>query len=123
MTREIFVFGSNLAGHHHGGSAREAVLTHGAIFGEGIGPHGNSYAIPTLDRKFQKLALHDIGAHVEDFIEYAKLNPLWTFNIVAIGCGIANFAPEEIAPMFADVPDNCILPPEFTSVLKGLLIA
>lgn len=120
MTRNIFVFASNLAGHHHGGSAREAVINHGAIFGEAIGPHGNSYAIPTLDRKFEKLALHDIGAHVDDFIEYAKLNPLWTFNIVAIGCGIAAFSPDEMAPMFADAPYNCVLPKEFIQALERM---
>lgn len=120
MSHPVFVFGSNLAGHHHGGSAREAVLSHGAIFGEPIGHHGGSYAIPTLNHKFQKLALYDIGAHVDDFIEYAKSHPELTFNIVAIGCGIAAFSPDEIAPMFADAPDNCILPKEFTQVLEKI---
>ncbi len=120
MTRSIFCFGSNLAGNHMGGSAREAVHSHGAIFGEGIGPQGNSYAIPTLDHKFQKLALHDIAAHVGDFIEYARKNPEMTFNIVAIGCGIAAFDPREIAPMFRDAPGNCNLPKEFIQVLEAL---
>lgn len=119
MTREIFVFGSNLAGKHYGGSAVAAVEKHGAIIGEGIGPQGNSYAIPTLDGDFQGLALDDIRAHVGDFIEYAKLNPEVKFNIVAIGCGIAGFKPSEIAPMFRDVPANCVLPQEFVHALQN----
>lgn len=120
MTRQIFVFGSNLAGHHGGGSARAAVEKHGAIWGEGVGPQGNSYAIPTLDKDLRKLELYDIQAHVGDFIEYARLNPELTFNVVAIGCGIAGFNPKDIAPMFADAPPNCNLPSEFMNILTGV---
>lgn len=119
MTRQIFVFGSNLAGMHGGGSARAAVEKHGAVMGEGVGPQGNSYAIPTLDKDLRKLDLYDIAAHVGDFIEYARLNPELTFNVVAIGCGIAGFKPRDMAPMFADAPPNCNLPIEFTDVLYG----
>lgn len=120
MTHEIFVFASNLAGMHGGGSAAHAHKEHGAVWGVGAGPTGNSYAIPTLDGSLRNLKLYDIGAHVEDFLEYAKLNPSWKFNIVAIGCGIAGFKPEEIAPMFADAPDNCKLPKEFVQILERM---
>lgn len=44
---EVFVFGSNLAGHHDGGAARAAVKKFGAIMGQGVGLQGQSYAIPT----------------------------------------------------------------------------
>lgn len=44
---EIFVFGSNLAGVH-GGAARFAYERFGAVWGEGIGLHGQTYAIPTM---------------------------------------------------------------------------
>ena len=114
---EVFVFGSNLAGAHGGGSAAHAHQEHGAVWGEGVGFHGKSYAIPTLCQKLQKLALYDIEAHVGDFIVFAEANPDKVFNIVAIGCGIAGFMPEEIAPMFRDAPLNCTLPPEF---IEGL---
>lgn len=123
MTRQIFVFGSNLAGKHYGGSAHAAVEHHGAIMEVGVGPQGDSYAIPTLDGNFQGLALYDIQAHVGDFIEYAKLNPQWIFNIVAIGCGIAGFKPSEIAPMFRGVPANCVLPQEFVHALQNEVAA
>lgn len=118
MTRQIFVFGSNLAGAHGGGSARAAVEHHGAVLGNPIGMQGNSYAIPTLDADYRKLALYDIAAHVGDFIEYAKLNPELSFNIVAIGTGIAGFLAKDIAPMFRDAPLNCNLPQEFVTILE-----
>ena len=35
--RDIFVFGSNLAGHHEGGAARVAFNRFGAIWGQGEG--------------------------------------------------------------------------------------
>ena len=45
---EIFVFGSNLAGHHMGGAARTAMDHFGAEWGKGEGIQGQSYAIPTM---------------------------------------------------------------------------
>lgn len=119
-SRRIFVFGSNLAGQHGGGSARAAVDLHGAIMGQGVGLQGDSYAIPTLDHHLRQLALHDIEAHVGDFIAFAEGNPHMTFDIVAIGCGIAGFTPEQIAPMFRNVPLNCTLPSEFIAVLDKM---
>lgn len=114
---KIFTFASNLAGNHWGGSAAHAHKEHGAIWGESIGHHGNSYAIPTLNHEMQQMALYDINVHVNDFIEYASRHHELTFNVVAIGCGIAGFSAVDIAPMFADAPDNCNLPPEFINVL------
>ena len=109
----IFVFGSNLAGLHYGGSAKEAVNKQGAIMGVGVGPQGNSYAIPTLDADFKQLQLWIVKGFVDEFIDYAKENPDKVFDVVAIGCGIAGFTPEQIAPMFKDAPNNCNLSKEF----------
>jgi hypothetical protein len=114
----IFVFGSNIAGLHYGGSARHAVEQHGAIMGQGIGRQGNSYAIPTLDGKFQKLPLDEISSHVLHFMAYAQLNHSEQFDVVAIGCGIAGFKPKDIAPMFDGHPDNVHLPHQFKEMLK-----
>ena len=112
--RQIFVFGSNLAGKHYGGSASHAVTSHGAEIGNGVGMQGDSYAIPTLDGEFRKLPLKVIAEHVGAFLWFAAMHPEWTFNVVAIGCGIAGFSPTEIAPMFKDATSNVILPAEFT---------
>lgn len=45
---EVFVFGSNLEGCHGGGAARIAYERFGAVWGQGVGPQGKSYAIPTM---------------------------------------------------------------------------
>lgn len=112
---ETLVFGSNLAGHHFGGSAREAFASHGAVWGCGTGPQGASYAIPTLDEYLVPLSLDRISIHVNNFLAYAEANAGITFKIVAIGCGVAGFKPEQIAPMFKDAPSNCVLPEGFLS--------
>ena len=113
LKQEIFVFGSNLAGRHGKGSALEAVKNHGAIYGKSYGPQGKSFAIPTKDAKLKTLSLESINDFVKGFINYATQHPELTFNIVAIGCGLAGYKPEQIAPMFKNVPFNCNLPPEF----------
>jgi hypothetical protein len=41
---EVFVFGSNLQGMHGGGAARVAYSKFGAIWGNGVGLQGQSYA-------------------------------------------------------------------------------
>lgn len=113
----IFVFGSNLAGIHGAGSAQHARLYHGAILGQGVGLQGKSYAIPTKDQHFNVLSLEVIRGYVNEFRKFAIEHPEMQFKIVAIGCGLAGYKPEEIAPMFAGLPDNCNLPEEFKEIL------
>lgn len=115
---EIFVFGSNLAGRHGMGSAREAREHWGAVPGVGIGRTGQAYAIPTKDEQLSVLPLVDIRRHVERFREYAERNPALTFRVVAIGCGLAGYRPDQIAPMFLGMPENVRLPLEFNEVNK-----
>lgn len=110
---EIFVFGSNLAGRHGAGSALEAFRNHGAIYGQGIGWQGNSYAIPTKDSGFNTLPLRSIEFYVHKFLREAATLPDVTFNVVAIGCGLAGFSPAQIGPLFRGYTSNVILPPEF----------
>jgi hypothetical protein len=116
----IFVFGSNLAGIHGAGSAQHARLHYGAVYGLGVGPQGKSYAIPTKDSNLNVLDLEVIQLYVRQFLSYAKQNHQETFNVVSIGCGLAGFRPEQIAPMFRGHPMNVILTDEFNQVLvKG----
>jgi hypothetical protein len=112
MTR-VFVFGSNLAGRHGAGSAKTARAVYGAQYGVGVGPTGSSYAIPTKDAHLKVLPLDQIAGHVKAFIEYARLHEELSFDVVAIGCGLAGFRPKQIAPMFEGAPDNVHLPEEF----------
>lgn len=110
MKNNIFVFGSNLAGRHGKGAALTAYRTHGAIYGQGMGLQGNSYAIPTKDEQLNILPLHKIQKYVDTFIRFAKLNPDKTFQVTRIGCGLAGYDDVDIAPFFKNAPDNCILP-------------
>lgn len=119
-SRTIFVFGSNLAGIHGTGSALRAVKNFGAVRGLGVGLSGNSYAIPTKDENLLTLPLKEIKKHVDKFIEFAKSSPNLTFNIVAIGCGLAGYEVSDIVPMFDEVSDNCNLPKEFLDYLSEL---
>lgn len=106
----IFVFGSNLAGIHAGGAAQAAVDHYGAEWGVGEGRTGESYALPTMDADLHPRPLPDIAASVRRLVDYAKANPGLTFLVTRVGCGIAGFHDHQIAPLFADAPDNCILP-------------
>ena len=104
---EIFVFGSNLQGMHGGGAARVAYRNFGAIMGQGVGLQGQSYAIPTMQG-----GVETIRPYVDEFIAFAKEHPELTFLVTRIGCGIAGFTDEEIAPLFAEAQsvDNIVLP-------------
>lgn len=111
---EVFVFGSNLEGWHHGGAARMAYDRFGAEWGVGTGATGKCYAIPTMQG-----GVEDIKPYVDDFVEYVKNHPDNRFLVTRIGCGIAGFTDMEIAPLFKDVKDtpNVCLPKEWLLIL------
>jgi hypothetical protein len=111
---EIFVFGSNLAGSHGGGAARLAYDRFGAIWGQGVGLQGQSYGIPTMHG-----GVEVIKPYVDEFIEFAKQHPEYKFLVTKIGCGIAGFAIEEMAPLFRQAieVENIILPEDFVEVI------
>mgnify|MGYP001575308488 CR=1 FL=1 len=108
--KEIFVFGSNLAGRHGKGAAKFAKDNYGAIYGRGKGIQGNSYAIPTKDAYLEPLPLKSIDNFVHEILCYAQDNPQDTFNVTRIGCGLAGYNDNQIAPMFKGAPENCKLP-------------
>ena len=110
---EIFVFGSNLEGMHGGGAARLAYEKFGAIWGQGVGLQGQSYGIPTMHG-----GIDAIKPYVDEFIGFAKSHPELTFLVTRIGCGIAGFRDEEIAPLFKECIDieNVILPRSFVTI-------
>ena len=112
---EIFVFGSNLAGAHGGGAAYLACDRFGAIWGQGVGLQGQSYAIPTMQG-----GPETIQPYVDEFIEFARSHPELKFLVTLIGCGIAGFRVEQIAPLFRNAIDveNIILPRAFVLALE-----
>ena len=111
---EIFVFGSNLAGAHGGGAARVAFKYFGAVMGQGVGLQGQSYAIPTMQG-----GVETIKPYVDEFIQFAVEHPEYKFLVTRIGCGIAGFWPDEIAPLFINALDieNVILPKDFVEII------
>lgn len=112
---EIFVFGSNLDGYHGGGAARIAMDRFGAVWGQGVGLQGQSYAIPTMQG-----GVNTIKPYVDEFVAFAEQHPEYKFLVTRIGCGIAGFANEQIAPLFQEAlnVENIILPKEFVNVLQ-----
>jgi len=106
----IFVFGSNQSGRHGKGAALTAVQEHGAIYGQGEGPQGRSYGIPTKDENLYPLPLDAIQAHVQTFLRFARENPKLTFNVTKVGTGLAGYTEAQIAPFFQGAPANCNLP-------------
>ena len=117
---EIFVFGSNESGRHGKGAAKTA-LRFGAKLGLGNGISGNSYGIPTKNAKIRTLGQRTIKKYVQEFIEYAKENKDKVFLVTEIGCGLAGYSAEDIAPMFESTIDieNVHLPAKFWKILQN----
>ena len=111
---EVFVFGSNLQGYHGGGAARAAVMKFGAIWGQGVGLQGQSYAIPTMQG-----GVETIKPYVDQFIDFAKEHTELFFYVTRIGCGIAGFKDRDIAPLFRKAigVENICLPKSFADMI------
>ncbi|MBR4506344.1 MAG: hypothetical protein IKP21_06185 [Bacteroidales bacterium] len=107
--KEIFVFGSNIHGAHGGGAAWYAHKKFGAEWGVGEGITGRTYALPTMEGEAS------LKHAVEHFIACAKQHPELTFLVTAVGCGIAGYAPKEVAPLFREATslENVYLPQVF----------
>lgn len=134
----IFVFGSNEAGVHGAGAAADAVKYYGGEYGKGYGFQGHavstelyeresdgveikfgSFAIPTKDRSIKTLPLSAINRYVLNFINLAENNPDDEFQVTRIGCGLAGYTDEDIAPMFQEVPSNVHLPLGWDALITG----
>ena len=114
MGNPVFVFGSNLAGRHGKGAALWARQHRGAIYGQGHGIQGDSYAIPTKGWKMETLPLPVIWNFVHEFLTFAHKYHFRTFQLTPIGCGLAGYQRSDIEPMFANAPANVLMPPEWT---------
>ena len=113
----VFVFGSNLAGRHGKGAAKYAVQAYGAIYGQGEGRQGQSYAIPTKDGKLKSLGLAEIEEAVRRFAQHAALHHDEVFMLTPIGCGLAGHRPEDIWEILHRVklPSNVALHPSWVN--------
>jgi hypothetical protein len=118
---DIFVFGSNEGGKHGAGAALYAYQRFGAIYRQGVGLQGQTYAIPTKDTYIETLPIEIIKTYVDEFIVFAKDHPDLTFLVTLIGCGRANYKPDAISHLFAECisMENVYLPLEFIDCIKG----
>jgi len=107
---QVFVFGSNIAGIHGAGAAKQARFSFNAQLGIGEGPTGQCYAIPTKDRNIRTRSLDEISASVARFIDHARNHQEKEFIVTPIGCGLAGYKPHQIAPMFKHRTENVKLP-------------
>jgi len=123
----IFVFGSNELGLHGGGAARVAHEKFGARYdhkggpGQGFGPQGDSFGIPTCSKPTGQpgfeIAFEKVSYYVQCFILYAQQHPELDFQVTKVGCGLAGWTNEQIAPLFTIAPDNCQFDTEWKPIL------
>lgn len=116
---EVFVFGSNEGGKHGKGAAKTA-LGWGAKYGQASGLQGRTYGIPTKDSSVRRvLSIEEIVPYVSNFISFAKEQTDLTFLVTEVGCGLAEYSPKDIAPLFKDAMrlENVHLPRRFWRVL------
>lgn len=116
MTK-CFVFGSNEEGRHGAGAALHAMIHEGAKWGIGFGHVGNSFAIPTKNGRLKTLKISAIKHYVGLFLAYAAITPDITYKVSRIGCGLAGYSDEEIAPLFVEATDNCLFDTEWKPYL------
>ncbi len=122
---ETLVVPTNEAGRHGAGLAKFAAQRFGLKYGHYSHVCGRCFALPTKDRNIKTLPLEKIGQYVDAFIGYAKRvhEKGWDFVFLVpqIGCGLANYTPEQIAPLFKDAIDlpNVHLPERFWQVLTN----
>ena len=110
---EIFVFGSNASGYHGGGAAAYAMHKFGAVWGQGEGLQGQSYAIPTME------GIAEMSEAIKRFTSFAAEHSELRFLVTRIGCGLAGYSVNQVAPLFKEcIPlENVALPSDFWDVL------
>lgn len=109
--REVFVFGSNLAGRHGKGAALYAAKQYGAIRGVGEGFSGDSYAIPTKCANLKTLPIGSVALAIKTFCDVAREAPDVRFLVTPVGTGLAGHRKAAIWRAFVDarMPANCVL--------------
>lgn len=125
---EIFVFGSNLLGHHMGGAARTARRVFNAEMGVAEGLTGQAYALPTLGEDMRRVAPESLRASLARLLRFALEHPKLTFYLTEVGCGIAGWPVETVRELLWEavrelsegayeqraVPANLLIPQRFS---------
>lgn len=85
----------------------------GAIYGQGEGFQGNSYAIPTKDSNLETLPVSFIAERVKVFFVFVASRPDLEFQLTPVGCGLAGHKREAIEPLFLPLKGRLIWPSEW----------
>lgn len=109
---DVFIFGSNLNGHHAGGAAYQACNQFGAEWGIGEGLTGQCYAFPTLDNNMQQMSKDELLAARHKLYATCRALPEKTFLLTKVGCGIAGYDEQFMKEIFISqvTPNNLIKP-------------
>jgi hypothetical protein len=83
---QIFVFGSNMRGHHHGGAAKLAFDKFGAQWSINEGLSGQTYAFPTLEPEMTKRGMKALENSRNRLFATARALPKKTFLLTKVGC-------------------------------------
>lgn len=123
----IMVFGSNPQGRHGKGSALDARRKYGAIYGQGRGLQGNSYALVTknLQKNFHEestgitynrygncsVSLEMIRDNVDELYDCARNHPHLKFYVIyklQSHAGLNGYPSSDILKQFhrESIPDN-----------------
>lgn len=118
-----FVFGSNELGIHGAGAAKAAKDRYGARVGQGFGPQGRSFGIPTCARPVGdpnwQIGIDRLKFYVDAFLLYAQMYPEKEFKVTQIGCGLAGWKAFQVAPLFAKATKNCSFDTAWVEYLPG----
>lgn len=121
-TMNVFVFGSNEAGRHGAGAAKFAREYIGYPYYEYDGQIGNAYGIPTKDAWIGTLPIEAISKYVLKFLNHVHNNQQYVYYLTPIGCGLAGYKHEDIAPLFIQglqLP-NLMMPDEWRVIYEGI---
>ena len=106
---DVFVFGSNLAGHHTSVDAKWAYDFFGARWGKGSGMAGQTYAIPV-----EGLSLEEVKTYVDKFIAFTKLYHHLHFFITSLECGDGGLTEDQLRPLFKELEGEEIMNVNFS---------
>lgn len=118
-SNEVFAYGSNSAGRHGAGAAKQA-LKFGAIYGK-TGFQGQTYGINTKGFNLEVLSLAEIEKNIIKFFDFARSRPDLTFLLTKIGTGFSGYSCDDIGGLLAkisDIPNNIMIPEEFWKVIN-----
>lgn len=105
--KEILVFESDECGYHNTKTGILAKEKYGAEDLIGVGYHGNSYAIPTLDMFGDKLSIDEIRFYIDNLISFAKKNKSMRFLLTKIGTEKYGMTEKESSSLLnMDFPEN-----------------